>query len=340
MPQDAPDRRTVEAVVALATRAPSVHNTQPWRWATGDSSVHLFADTDRSLPAIDPDGRDLLISCGAALHHLRVGFAALGWATEVHRLPNPAEPDHLAAITFRPRQANAVDIALAAAIPHRRTDRRRFSSWPVPADVLDVLAERAAHQGVVAVAATDPVDWFRLTSAITLASWRQGMDPAYETELAAWAGRGFAAEDGVPSANTPATAVQHGDVTMRTFPDGALDVSTTGSEDDAGELLVLATPADDRVSRLRAGEALSAVLLAATDFRLATCPLSQATEFAATREALHEAVLGTVVVPQVVLRVGWAPVGGEPLPATPRRPAADVLGDYPSAKAAHLGGTR
>ncbi|MEO6084003.1 MAG: NAD(P)H nitroreductase [Umezawaea sp.] len=340
MPQDAPDRRTIEAVIALATRAPSIHNTQPWRWATGDSSVHLFADTERALPATDPDGRDLLISCGAALHHLRVGFAALGWATVVHRLPNPAEPDHLAAVTFFARQATADDIAMSAAIPHRRTDRRHFSSWPVPAAMVDALAERASHEGVVAMAAEDPRDRFRLTSAITLAAWQQGMDATYSAELAAWAGRGYAAVDGVPAANSPSTPLRHGDVTMRTFPDGRLDAAQGTSEEDAGELLVLATTADDRGARLRAGEALSAVLLAATDFRLATCPLSQPIEFGPTRDALREDVLDGIAFPQIVLRIGWAPVGGEPLPATPRRPAAEVLGDYPSAKAAHLGGTR
>jgi len=340
MSHDAPDRRTIEAVVALATRAPSIHNTQPWRWAMGDSSVHLFADTDRTLPATDPDGRDLLVSCGAALHHLRVGFAALGWATTVHRLPNPAEPDHLAAVTFHPRQATADDIALSAAIPHRRTDRRRFSSWPVPAALLDALAERASHEGVIAMAVRDPRDRFRLSSAITRAAWHQGMDAAYANELAAWAGRGHAAADGVPAANTPSTPVRHGDVAMRTFPDGTLEVAQTETEEDAGELLVLATTSDDRVSRLRAGEALSAVLLAATDFRLATCPLSQPIEFGDTRDALRDNVLDGVAFPQIVLRIGWAPVGGEPLPATPRRPTTEVLGGYLSAKAAHLGGTR
>lgn len=99
-----PDRETLRGAIALATRAPSVHNTQPWRWVVGEESVHLYADWSRQLPATDPDGRDLLISCGAALHHLRVALAALGWATVVHRIPNPAEPSHLAAIEPRPHE--------------------------------------------------------------------------------------------------------------------------------------------------------------------------------------------------------------------------------------------
>ena len=126
-----PDDQTVRSVIALALRAPSIHNSQPWRWVIGDNSVHLFADPDRQLPVADPDSRDLLVSCGAALHHLRVAFAAVGWATTVHRLPNPAQPDHLAAVECIPRTATAGDITLAAAISHRRTDRRRFSSWAV-----------------------------------------------------------------------------------------------------------------------------------------------------------------------------------------------------------------
>src|SRR6185312_6884097 len=93
-----PDEKTVRSGIALAIRAPSVHNTQPWRWRVGDSSLHLYADWSRHLTATDPEGRDLVVSCGASLHHMRVALAALGWGTVVHHVPNPGDPKHLAAI--------------------------------------------------------------------------------------------------------------------------------------------------------------------------------------------------------------------------------------------------
>jgi nitroreductase len=329
MKRYAPDKETVRSVLALALRAPSIHNSQPWRWVAGDSSVHLFTDAERQLPATDPEGRDLLVSCGAALHHARVGFAAAGWGVTVYRLPNPAQPVHLAAVECFPRAATAQDIALAAAIPRRRTDRRRFSSWPVPMDLLDTLVEHAAKQGAILVPVTDPDHRFQLTSAITEAARQQAASPEYASELAAWASRSFAATEGVPAANTPSGPARYGDTTMRTFPFGALPAEVQSWEDDAGELLVLGTSSDDHISQLRAGEALSAVLLAATDMHLATCPLSQPLEIGTTRTSLRDRVLDDAASPQIVLRVGWAPTGNEPLPSTPRRAIDDVLSDFP-----------
>ena len=68
----------LEHAVEHALRAPSVHNTQPWRWRIdpADGVVELHADRGRQLTATDPDGRDLLISCGAALGHLAVALRA------------------------------------------------------------------------------------------------------------------------------------------------------------------------------------------------------------------------------------------------------------------------
>jgi hypothetical protein len=102
-----------------------------------------MAEQTRRAPAADPDGRDLLLSCGAALHHLRVALAALGWRTIVHRLPNHASPDHLAAVELTPKAPSTEDIMLAGAIPRRRTDRRHFSSWPVPDGHLDLMVARS-----------------------------------------------------------------------------------------------------------------------------------------------------------------------------------------------------
>ncbi|WP_308074928.1 hypothetical protein [Actinokineospora sp. PR83] len=183
------DPKTVRDALALACRAPSVHNTQPWRWLVGEHSVHLMADRTRALPATDPDGRDLLLSCGAALHHLRTALAGLGLAARVHLLPNPADADHLAAVETHHRAPEDSDIALAAALTRRRTDRRRYSSWPVPDEHLDLLVERAGAEGALLVPVTDPFDRQALTTGAAQAAAVQEHDPAYRGEMQVGRGR-------------------------------------------------------------------------------------------------------------------------------------------------------
>jgi nitroreductase len=328
MKEQRPDQHTVLDAIALANRAPSVHNTQPWRWLLGNESIHLIADHTRRLPATDVNGHDMLLSCGAALHHLRVALAALGWHANVRHLPNPNDPDHLAAVTTIPRTPSTKDIALAGAVARRRTDRRRFSSWPVPDGHLDLMAERAARAGALLLPVTDERIRGRLTRAIDEAAGLQRTDAGYGAELATWSGRGRVSEDGVLAASTLAGPRTHGDTTMRAFPTGTLaDTETGREEDDGGELLVLATITDDLVSVLRAGEAASAALLAATDVGLATCPLSQALELPGTRALIRDQVFDGAAFPHLILRTGWAPTAAPRPPRSPRRATAGTV-DY------------
>lgn len=319
------DRRTVRSALELAIRAPSVHNSQPWRWQLGDHSVHLYADRERWLPATDPDGRDLVISCGAALHHLQVALAASGIGVRVRRLPNPGEPDHLAALELRDRMPTQADLRLAAAIPRRRTDRRRFGPWPVPEVFVEELADRAAALGATLRAVTEPELRSYLIGAIHQAEQVQNRTPGYRFETALWSAQ-QAADDGVPAANL----LTRGSVSVadpaRRFGDGLVDQADT--EHDHALLMVLGSATDDLRSQLRAGEALSAVLLHATDLQLATCPLSQPLEVAPIREALRDRVFSGTTNPQLILRVGWAMRGAE-LPPTPRRPLSTQTARLP-----------
>ncbi|BBY46010.1 hypothetical protein MCEL_43050 [Mycolicibacterium celeriflavum] len=181
-----PDHDTIRTALSLATRAPSIHNTQPWRWRVGDESLHLYADPDRQLPNADPDSRDLLLSCGIALHHAVVALAALGWHAKVHRFPNPAQPQHLAAIEVRPRTAGEVDVVLAAAIPRRRTDRRLYNSWCVPEADIALMGARAARCGVML---REVAMLPKLQHIVAQAVQQHVSNEDYLRELTTWSGR-------------------------------------------------------------------------------------------------------------------------------------------------------
>ncbi len=321
MTNQLPDEATVLAALALAVRAPSIHNSQPWAWRVGDESVHLYADPARHLPHTDPARRDLILSCGVALQHFTVALAALGWQAHVHRLPNPADPDHLASIEVIASSASEQDIALAAAIPRRRTDRRLYSSWPVPAGDVALMAARAARNGVMLRKVMAPD---RLANVITAAVRAHSTDADYLAELSMWSGR-YGALAGVPARNTP-VAAPHATLPGRAFAHPVLtQPSGTVPDEDAGVVLALGTATDDTLTTLRAGEATGVVLLTATALGLSSCPITEPLQIGTTRELVRTNVLDGEMFPQMLLRVGWAPLNADPLPATPRRALTDVV---------------
>lgn len=170
----------LDQAVKMALSAPSVHNTQPWRWRIADETVELHADWLRHLVATDPGRRDLLISCGAALHHLRVALAGLGRAVWMQRFPDEENSGHLATVGIAPGLPDPVDVVLARSVPRRRTDRRRFSSRPVTATDLDLLARRAEAAGCVLHPMTDERIQQLLASTLEDAARYQQHTPGYQ----------------------------------------------------------------------------------------------------------------------------------------------------------------
>ena len=316
-----PNVETIRTALSLATRAPSVHNSQPWRWRVGDKSLHLYADTTKHLPSTDPDRRDLLVSCGATLHHAVVALAALGWRSQVTRLPNPADADHLAVIEVSQSEPNEIDISLAAAIPRRRTDRRLFSSWPVARADVATIGVRLARMGVQLRHVEMSTD---MKAIVAQAVWQHVHDGEYLGELTTWSGR-YASTAGVPARNTPESDPA-APLPGRIFAGAVLaQPSNAVATRDHAIVLALGTNSDDGLARLRAGEATSMALLTCTALGLASCPVTEPLEVAETREAIRAEVFGGTDHPQMMIRVGWAPVGADPLPSTPRRPLDEVV---------------
>jgi len=313
--------QTARRLVSLACRAPSVHNTQPWAWRIGPDSIELYADDSRRLAAADPAGRDLVISCGAALHHLRLAARASGLIPDVARLPDPADPDLLARVTFTPAPLPTTAAEDLRAIRDRCTDRRRFTSWPVPNERLNVLVRVVDDDGGDAVAVTDVTDRFRVDLMVARSHRLHERDVEIVDEVRRWTDHD--AHDGLPSDHLPGRPVVPDKLPTR-FDEGLLP--DDGQEVETSDGVILLCGDDDsRASWLRAGESLSALWLSAVRDGLSVVPLSQVVEVAETRHALQHQVLGDLAVPLLLVRVGWQPLSRSQLEPTPRRSLDDVL---------------
>jgi nitroreductase len=313
----------LSAIVELACRAPSLHNSQPWRWIFESGTLSLFADHSRVGTHTDSTGREVILSCGAALDHLRAAAEAAGWQVTVERCPNPHDHDHLASADFHPAQtADEHAQGLAEAIRARHTDRLAFEAPEPWADIEQQL--RTVLRGTATYLDVIDDDGRPVLAEASRESEQDRLgDASYRYELLWWTGRS-GSETGVPSSAIPSR-------TEASRVDVARDFPTYGSGDrrpqvdrDHSKILVLSTYDDSRDNTLQCGEALSRVLLECTAAGLATCTLTHMIELHASREIVRR-LTGRRAEPQVLIRVGRAPEVGQAFVLTPRRPLADVL---------------
>jgi nitroreductase len=317
-----PLRSLVVGCVRTATAAPSLHNSQPWQFRIRRSGVDVYADSARRLRVVDPDGREQLISVGAAVFTLRLALRRAGYGSDVALFPAPDEAELVARVTVtHPAPVTRAVEALAEAIPHRHTNRWPFAHLPVPADILDHLRDAARREcAVLAVAGAGGRD--AILGMALAADRRLHARPGYRDELAHWTGEGTR-HDGIPGwAAGPGDALKI--VPTRDFTETSLLPRASEKFEPYPAILVLATAGDRRSDWVRAGQALQRVLLAATWKGLAVTPISQPVEVPAVRRLLIDPRSGLTA--QMVLRIGYGKAVGQ----TPRRPLSDVLPPYPA----------
>ena len=298
------DARTVSEgladAAAAAGYAPSIHNTQPWRWRFDSKTLDLYLDRSRVLAATDPDTRLATLSCGAALHHARTVLAAEGWRVAVARMPDAADQDHLAQVrVYAPAPADPHAVRRVRTIPLRHTNRRPVVGPPVePEDLRAITAAVRAEAAWLHILRPEQV--VELTAAADHAQRTDDGGPEWRTELAYWTG-GPRAGVGIPSAvfpqHTPDTTMTGRDL------DHLGDLSSSAEHDRTALFAILYGQSDEPRDWLRAGEALSAGWLAATERGISVLPLSAPVEVISTRETMRRH-LSYLNYPLLVLRFG------------------------------------
>ena len=316
---------TVTEMLAIAARAPSVHNTQPWRFAVGAHAIDLYADAGRKVGQ-DRDGRELLISCGAALFGLRLAVRGLGYLPAVELLPDQSRPSLLARVAIGPEEpVTETERRMLAALPHRHTHRGAFDPGSLPAGLLPRLQHDAFAEGAT-LALVDTVGRYQKLAALAAAATRmQARSPGARAEIRRWSRPpGSQARDGVPAeAYGPPGPAAPGRLPQRDFDlgrHGGLLAASGPGEPPPAATAVLVTVGDNRVDWLRAGQALHRVLVHAATVWVATSLHTQPLEFPVIRN-LVRARLVLPGAPQMVLQFGRAHTSQ----ASARRPVSELL---------------
>jgi hypothetical protein len=156
---------------------------------------------------------------------------------------------------------------------------------------------------------------------------RQFADPAFREELSRQTREDSGADPGgtggapgVPSGVLPYLSP----LSMRYgMPAAAVAGADERTAQTSPALVVIGTPEDGRLDRLRAGQALARVLLRATADGVSASVLNQPIQVAELRLRLRD-VLGVGGYPQMLLRLGYESEGRPPH-FVPRRPIEELL---------------
>jgi nitroreductase len=306
-------REKMMHLLRLAVLAPSIHNTQPWKFSVDRGRIGIFADPTRWLAAADPDQRDLRMSLGCVLENLLIVARHYGYVPEVTYNPRATSPDFVAMVDLTRQDAlparrnGALD-----AIKLRRTMYHASESRPVTPGLLASLAKACDESGITLHVTADPQVKAAVAGLFREANARQLADPRYRAEAVEWLRKG---EYGLSRVSRSLGRVG--------LPQLEREIAREADAIAAAPYFaVMLAPGDDPMQCLRAGQAFERLWLAATAQKVGLRPASALCEVPAMKAKLARLVeAGELKVVQA-FRLGYGPSGGR---RAPRRKADEAI---------------
>ncbi len=171
-------------LLKYARLAPSNRNSQPWLFHPHNAQLDLYADRTRSCPVADPAGRELIMSCGCAIHHLRLAMSHFGCLGKIEILPNAADPDLMARFTLGETAEAPMEAPLFHAITRRHTNRQAFRSELPSNFLLKTLQADAEADGATLSFIIDPDRKRHVADQIDKGDRMQWANKAFREEMA------------------------------------------------------------------------------------------------------------------------------------------------------------
>lgn len=313
-PEKGNSQEQLKYLLNYAVLAPSAHNAQPWLFRLHDTRVDIIFDNKRTLSIVDPDYREMIISCGAAIGTLALAAKYFGYHLDVTLTPVTFPPNLLANLGLsKSHRPSSDDVGIFAAIKQRHTTRNAFGNTAVSPEVMAQCISATRSYGVEFAHFTGIEYKSFIAELAELADRKQFSQPWFRSELASWmrpknrlSRDGMSAvRFGLPDMLTPLMGF-----VVRTFNIGKRVAKRNRQKIQSGSpaLAIFASESDSQHDWLNTGRALGHVLLILTRHGLGAAYINQVIEITALRNRLQKRST-TMAYPQILLRIG---------PATPQ----------------------
>src|SRR5215213_1882183 len=316
-PREGEPIQRLKFLLRYAILAPSIHNTQPWRFSVAEDRILVFSDQLKWVEVADADQRELHISIGCALENLIISAEHFGYGHQVHYFPRTTDGKQFTELILTPGggPSSLRSRDLFDAILVRRTNRERYEARAVSEEDERRLQACFIEEGVTLYMTSEPEIRREADALVGRADAIQFSDPAFREELAYWMGRGVF---GTPwlFARLSQMAASYLD----------LGKYVAKKESDllmgAPVLAVICSEENDRESQVRVGQAFERMALTAAALGIGIQPMSQLLQVPDTKAELAQLIGCANSFPQQSFRLGYA---GAEKEHTPRRRLVETL---------------